>query len=117
MTIGFLMGIFRMLVDTPVSMRLRGFENGYAPGSALWVINHVNFQYFSVLITIVSAVVMVAVSWATQRPSPEQIRGLTFGTTTRQQRLTSRESWSWGDLAASACVLAAIAAAYLYFTG
>ena len=86
-------------------------------GSLLWIINHVNFQYFSVLITIVSAAVMVAVSCATPRPAPEQIRGLTFGTTTRQQRLSSRESWSWGDVAASAFVLAAIAAAYLYFTG
>ncbi len=87
------------------------------PGSLLWIINHVNFQYFSVLITIVSATVMVAVSCATPRPAPEQIRGLTFGTTTRQRRLSSRESWSWGDVAASAFVLAAIAAAYLYFTG
>ena len=53
----------------------------------------------------------------TPRPAPEQIRGLTSGTTTRQRRLSSRESWSWGDVAASAFVLAAIAAAYLYFTG
>ena len=69
MTVGFAMGIFRMLIDTPVSMKLRGFENGDAPGSLLWIINHVNFQYFSVLITIVSAAVMVAVSCATPRPA------------------------------------------------
>ncbi len=117
MTVGFAMGIFRMLVDTPVSMKLRGFEDGYVPGSLLWIINHVNFQYFSVLITIVSAAVMVAVSCATPRPAAQRIRGLTFGTTTRQQRLSTRESWSWGDALASAFVLAAIAGAYLYFTG
>ncbi len=59
MVVGFILGVFRMLVDTPVTMKLGGFEEGYTPGSLLWIINNINFQYFSVLITIVSAVVMV----------------------------------------------------------
>ena len=117
MTVGLVMGVFRMLVDTPVTMKLKGFQDGYEPGSLLWIINNINFQYFSVLITIVSAAVMIAVSYLTPGPTEEQIRGLTFGTTTRRQRLTSRGSWSRGDVLASAAVLAAIAAAYLYFTG
>ena len=52
MVAGFLLGIFRMLVDTPVTLGLKGFEQGYTPGSFLWVVNNINFQYFSVLITI-----------------------------------------------------------------
>ena len=67
MVVGFILGVFRMLVDTPVTMKLAGFENGYTPGSLLWIINNINFQYFSVLITLVSAVVMVGVSYLTQR--------------------------------------------------
>ena len=51
------------------------------------------------------------------RPDYEKIRGLTYGTTDRQQRLASRTSWSVLDVAASATVLALILAAYLYFRG
>jgi solute:Na+ symporter, SSS family len=121
MVVGFILGVFRMLVDTPVTLGLEkfpaGIQNLYAQGSLLWIVNHVNFQYFSVLITIVSAVVMVAVSWATAPPSGEQIRGLTFGTVTAEQRRQSRNSWTWRDVLASLAIVAAIVGAYLYFTG
>ena len=50
--VGFLLGIFRLAVDTPVSLGLGGFENGYAEGSFLWIINNIYFQYFSVRIFI-----------------------------------------------------------------
>jgi SSS family solute:Na+ symporter len=59
MIVGFALGIFRMMVDTPVTLGVGGF-NGYEPGSFLWIVNNIYFQYFSVLITIVSAVVMVS---------------------------------------------------------
>jgi SSS family solute:Na+ symporter len=117
MLIGFLLGIFRMLVDTPVTMKLPGFENGYEAGSFLWIINHINFQYFSVLITIASALVMIVVSYATDPPDYRQISGLTFGTATDEDRRITRESWSARDVLASAVVLAFIIGAYIYFTG
>jgi SSS family solute:Na+ symporter len=96
---------------------LAGFADGYPHGSFLWIVNHIYFQYYSVLICLVCMGVMVGVSYATRPPSLEQIQGLTFGTVTREQRQQSRSSWSWGDVATSGLVLAAIAAAYLYFTG
>ena len=58
-----------MLVDTPVTLGMAGFENGYAHGSFFWIVNNIYFQYFSVLITIVSAIVMVAVSLVRPRPT------------------------------------------------
>ena len=109
MVVGFAMGVFRMLVDTPVTMKLKGFENGYNEGSFLWIINNINFQYFSILITIVSAIVMVAVSYATAAPSETQIRSLTFGTTTADDKAKTRASWDMRDILSSAVVLAAIA--------
>lgn len=117
LVVGFLLGIFRLAVDTPVQLQIRGFEGGYAHGSFLWIVNHIYFQYYSVLICLISMVVMVAVSYATQPPSLEQIKGLTFGTVTGEQRRQSRSSWTWADVFTSALVLVAIAAAYLYFTG
>lgn len=117
MAVGFLMGAFRMIVDTPVTLGLKGYEHGYAPGSFLWVVNNIYFQYFSVLITIVSAVVLVAVSSMTPAPDYDRIRGLTFGTATDEDRARTRASWNGVDVAASAVVLACILFAYVYFRG
>jgi SSS family solute:Na+ symporter len=117
MVVGFLIGIFRMLVDTPVTLGLKGFENGYAAGSFLWIVNNIYFQYFSVFITIVSAIVMVAVSYMTAAPDPVKTQGLTFSTISTAQRAESRSSWNRNDVLASAFVLALILMAYLYFRG
>lgn len=114
---GFVVGLFRMLVDTPVKMKLHGFENGYSEGSFLWIVNNINFQYFSVLITLFSIVVMVAVSYMTAKPDYDRIKGLTFGTAAAEDRAITRASWNWHDVLASAAVLAAIVGAYLYFRG
>jgi len=117
MVVGFALGVFRMAVDTPVSMGFMGLSGGYAPGSWLWVINHINFQYFSIIITAVSALVMVGVSYCTAAPEYGRLQGLTFATASAEDRAQTLASWSKGDVAASAVVLAGIAFAYLYFRG
>jgi SSS family solute:Na+ symporter len=117
MMVGFVLGVFRMLVDTPVTLGLPGYEHGYTPGSFLWIVNNIYFQYWSVLITIVSAIVMVAVSYLTPEPEYDRIRGLTFGTATEEDRARTRASWGWREVAASVLVCACILGAYLYFTG
>jgi SSS family solute:Na+ symporter len=117
MIVGFVLGIFRMLVDTPVTLGLAGLQNGYPQGSFLWIVNNIYFQYFSVLITIVSAIVMVVVSHMTAEPDYERIRNLTFETTTREDRAKSRASWTWREVAGSGLVIVCILGAYLYFRG
>jgi SSS family solute:Na+ symporter len=117
MVVGFALGILRMLVDTPVALGLNGLQNGYPQGSFLWIINNIYFQYFSVLITIVSAIVMVAVSHMTAAPDEQQIRSLTFETITPKDRASTRASWSWREVAGSGLVLMCILGAYLYFRG
>ena len=117
MVVGFALGIFRMLVDTPVTMKLGGFANGYTPGSFLWIINNINFQYFSILITLVSAVVMIAVSYASPDPDYVRIKNLTFGTTTTEDKAKTYASWDWREVAASGLILVCILGAYLYFRG
>ena len=117
MVVGFALGILRMLVDTPVALGLNGLQNGYPQGSFLWIINNIYFQYFSVLITIVSAIVMVAVSHMTAAPDEQQIRSLTFETITPEDRASTRASWSWREVAGSGLVLMCILGAYLYFRG
>ncbi len=114
---GFLLGIFRLAVDTPVKLGLDGYENGYVYGSFLWVINNMFFQYYSLLIFCVSVAVMVGVSYVTREPDYASISGLTYGTMTAEDRVDSRSSWGVRDVFASAMILVAIVASYLYFSG
>jgi SSS family solute:Na+ symporter len=117
MLVGFVMGIFRMIVDTPVTLGLSGLQNGYPHGSFLWAVNNTYFQYFSVLITIVSAIVMVGVSYATAAPDYAAIQNLTFATTTQKDKDNTRASWGWREVAGTLLVITCIMGAYLYFRG
>ena len=115
--VGFALGAFRLVVDTPVSLRLAGFEGGYPEGSFLWIVNNIYFQYYSLLIFLVSMTVMIVVSYMTEPPSEASIRGLTFGTESEEDRLLSRSSWNRTDVASSVIVLLLILLAYIYFNG
>jgi SSS family solute:Na+ symporter len=112
--IGFLLGLIRLGIDTPVKL-LKDFE--YSKGSFLWIINNVFFQYYSLFIFIVCVVVMLVVSYLTEAPSYEKISGLTFGTTTAEDREKSRSSWSKVDVVFSVVLLIIIVAIYMYFVG
>jgi SSS family solute:Na+ symporter len=112
--VGFALGLFRLAVDTPVKL-ISGFK--YAEGSFLWVVNNTFFQYYSILILLVSAAVMYVVSHMTEPPDYQKISGLTYATVTAEDQATSRASWNRTDVIGSAAILVGILAAYLYFTG
>jgi SSS family solute:Na+ symporter len=117
LVVGFVLGIFRLAVDTPLTLSMSGFEGGYADGSFLWIVSNIYFQYYSLLIFLITAAVAIGVSYATRAPDPEQLVGLTYATVSHEDRLESRRSWGWGEVASSGLVLVAILAAYLYFNG
>jgi SSS family solute:Na+ symporter len=117
MVTGFLLGAFRLAVDTPVALGMAGYEHGYAVGSFLWIVNNIFFQYFSVLVLIVSILVMIIVSYATKAPDEAALTGLTFATVTDEHKAASRSSWSRTEVFASVVVVLLIVAAYLYFNG
>ena len=119
---GFILGLFRLAVDTPVKMKWFGVDVdgkaiGYTEGSLLWIVNQMFFQYYSILILIVCAATMIVVSYLTKEPDYKGISGLTYGTLTDEDRTESRRSWSFIDVTASVVVCLAILAAYLYFRG
>jgi SSS family solute:Na+ symporter len=113
--VGFAMGLFRLAVDTPIKLKLEGWQ--YAEGSFLWIVNNLYFQYYSVLIFLTCSIVMIAVSYMTAAPDYERIKGLTFATQTAEDRRQSRMSWTKLDLIFTVVVLALILTAYIYFSG
>jgi SSS family solute:Na+ symporter len=115
--VGFLMGVFRLAVDTPITLGLASFKEGYTPNSFLWIVNNIYFQYYSLLIFLVSSAVMIIVSFLTSEPSAAQIQGLTFGTLSDEQKRETRGTWSKFDVIASCIVMVFIVAAYVYFSG
>jgi len=114
LVVGFVLGIFRLAVDTPVKL-IQGFH--YTEGSFLWIVNNIFFQYYSIIILLASAIVMIVVSYMTAAPSYAQISGLTYGTRTEDDKRATRASWKAIDVVLSCLVLALILAAYLYFVG
>ncbi len=110
--IGFALGCFRLAVDTLVTC---GFD--FPEGSLCWIVNNIYFQYYSLMIFVVCVLLMVIVSRMTTPPLESQIVGLTYATTTEEQRSESRKNWNWIDVVASIGVLLGILAAYLYFVG
>ena len=114
--VGFLLGAFRLAVDTPVSLGIGGFS-GYQTGSFLWIVNNIYFQYYSLFIFVVSVVVLIGVSYLTPAPAESTIVGLTWATVTPEHRKASRASWNRWDVINSVAVLGLILVAYFYFSG
>ena len=114
---GFALGVLRLIVDTPVTLRAAGFETGYPEGTWFWILNNIYFQYYSLLIFLVSTAVLIGVSYVTPPPNERQLSGLTYATVTETQRRESRRSWNQWDVVSSGAVLALIGAAYVYFSG
>jgi SSS family solute:Na+ symporter len=112
--VGFAMGLFRLAIDTPAKL-LTDFT--YTEGSFFWIMNNMFFQYYSLIILIVCIIVMVAVSYATDKPKYEKIDGLTYSTTSQKDRDESRSSWNKWDVMTSVLVVLLIIAMYTYFTG
>ena len=114
MVVGFIVGLFRMMVDTPCTLNP---DFHYREGSFFWIVNNINFQYFSILITIISAVVMVGVSYLSAPPDEAQIKGLTFATASAEDKAKTRASWGTLEVVSSVVILVCILFAYLYFRG
>ena len=111
---GFILGLFRLGIDTPVKL-IDDFS--YTQGSFFWVVNNIFFQYYSIIILIISVAVMIVVSYMTNVPAYDKISGLTYGTVTEDHRRESRSSWNFWDVFFSVVVVILIICAYLYFTG
>ncbi len=114
LVVGFALGLFRLAIDTPVMLN-EGFS--YPEGSFFWIMNNMFFQYYSLLIFIVCAIVMTVVSYTSEAPNAAQIQGLTLGTVSAEQEAEVKATYNMTDKVVSALVVVLILIAYWYFQG
>ncbi|MCU0357821.1 MAG: sodium transporter, partial [Cyclobacteriaceae bacterium] len=77
---------------------------------------NINFLYFCIWSFLFCVVILVVVSLMTEKPSPEQINGLTYATTVKEDRERSRASWNKMDVIHSVIVLLIVITVFLYFS-
>ena len=77
----------------------------------------VNFAVMAIYMFIACVIVCISVSLATAPPSEKQIRGLTFGTLTAEQKAATKNSYSIWDIIASVVLVVAIISILFYFQG
>ncbi len=82
----------------------------------LAAVGRFNFLYASGVLLAISVVVIVVASLLTEKPSAEQIVGLTYATATEEQKRENRESWNFVDVLGTIVVLGLVVAMYVYFT-
>ena len=77
----------------------------------------INFLHFAALLFLFCVALMIVVSCFTSAPSAAQIEGLTYQTTTAEQKRSSRSTWTRTDLALSVVLVGLVALVMLAFRG
>jgi SSS family solute:Na+ symporter len=107
---GFIIGIIRLSANVYYSSN---------PGTAgNWfksVFYDFNWLFFCGCMLITCMLVVVAVSIFTKPALPEQLRGLTFSSTTPEQKAATRASWNHWDMIHTCIILGFTVLFYIYF--
>ena len=111
-------GAMTVLVGGAIIGALRIFLelNKSSLSGFLYEFADLNFLYFCIALFVLSVVVLVGVSLLTEKPSEEQIKGLTFATTVAEDRAISRASYNKTDIALSLMVVVLIVMIFMYFS-
>lgn len=104
---GLFSGTLRIILEL-MKDDLGGFGQWYAT---------LNFSHFAILNFVMCVLVAAVVSLTTQKPTAEQLKGLTMGTLTPEQRLANRQSYTKWDIVISMILLAIVVSVLVYFRG
>ncbi len=93
-----------------------GLEQGVGGGSWIQTLFYdYNWLFFCGWMLVFCLAVVIIVSLFTKPKPVSEIQGLVFGTSTPEQRATTRASWNHWDVIHSAIILGITAAFYYYF--
>jgi len=106
MVVGFLIGMLRIILELNRDS-LTGFAHSFAT---------INFLYFCIILFLVSIAILIIVSLFTEKPSDEQLNGLTFATTVSADKAASRASWNATDVWLSTIAIVILVGIFIYFS-
>ncbi len=110
LVIGFILGMFKLTVQTLV-------QTGAMDSSGvLGAIGAFNGYYAAGVLLVISVVIVVVVSYMTPAQPEEEIAGLTYASTTPEQRAENRASWGAAEVIGTVIVLGLVLGIYLYFS-
>ncbi len=124
----FLLGLFYKRINSKgaLSALIGGFGIGAARiflelnknslSGFLYDFATLNFLYFCIVLFIICVIVIVAVSLLTEKPSEEQLNGLTYATTMAEDQAASRASWTTIDVVLSLIIFIFIVGVFVYFS-
>jgi SSS family solute:Na+ symporter len=113
---GSLSGLFFGFTFGMSRLALRIFESS-APTSGLiydWIVSP-NWLHYCIGLFLASLTVIILVSLFTEKPRPEQLQGLTYGSATPEQQAETRASWNHWDVIHTCVILSFIGIFYAYF--
>jgi solute:Na+ symporter, SSS family len=103
---GFVLGMLRIFLELNKSS-LSGF---------LYEVANMNFLYFCIVLFVICVIVIIGVSFATEKPSEDQLNGLTYATTVAEDRSASRATWNKTDVILSLIVMIIVITVFIYFS-
>ncbi len=106
MVVGFLIGMLRIILE---------LNRDSLSGVALTFAT-INFLYFCIILFLVSIAILIIVSLFTEKPSEEQLNGLTFATTVSADKAASRASWNATDVWLSSIAIIVVVGIFIYFS-
>ncbi len=106
---GFVIGTARIILELS--------KNSLAEGSLLHTLATLNFLTFGAYFFLVSILILVGVSLITPAQSEDQVRGLTFGTLTEEQKAANKNSYNWVDVVTSLLIVGVVIYVMTTFTG
>jgi SSS family solute:Na+ symporter len=106
---GFTLGMIRLFFTV--------FANRFSDATTFYhrLFIDTNWLHYEIANFFICIIMLVIVSLFTKRASDEKILGLTFASSTREQRAETRASWNKWDVIHSCIILAVIIAFYVYF--
>jgi len=113
--VGFIFGMLRLGLEV---LNITGYwPTCFTQGGIVHQFATTNFTFMAIYLSAISTFFIVVVSLLTPKPCEEQIVGLTYGTSTEEQRKETRESWNALDVVLTVGLVMLIVGIYAYFTG
>lgn len=106
LVVGFVIGLMRITLEL--------FKSSLS--GVMYTFADVNFLYFSIYLFVFAVAILIIISLLTEKPSEEQLAGLTYETTVHEDKMKSRASWNKTDVILTCIVLAIILGVLFYFS-